>query len=616
MKEFYSAVDTYAKLLSSFGKKRIYIIGNIENESAFFSAAPFSSAAHALGCDIFMVLKKQTVEAYKNLFKIWRIYYAFFNEETIPSEDHKDYSKYIALAEFIKEVEKKAEGEFEPIFEPPDLFLFAKKEEFCMLDREEVFSELFFEELLMQDDIEKLRFPKHERIPYNTGWFKKPAHLTLRNTCSKIWKHVYALKPHERVGMGFELIPDLKKITLPLQDYLDSYAIINAMKSTCPSDHISLSSYSSRPSQLDVPEKTVELSATILGCELDKNIEEPSFQKYLALTKALKFSKITINDATFSIHGKGYSGRHIFGEKIGYPTLNRKTRWSTPGGIIYKFPWLPQTKHEERPPSCRIAFTETLPVEVFIQSCKIDWDDTRRKNDKIIKRMNRSEYIKVESEKTDLTVHLINQRTGKRRWPKPSDADVRSKVNKSFYEHEGIKAGNMANIPCGEAFVTPEYIDGTFYGDVVIAIDQSYNLTSEEPLAIKCDKQGYKILSGPKNIIDKIHQKKKDAKKLLKMRAKTGSLPKYIFETSKKNFESIGEFAINTNPSAQLCDYLIVNEKIAGMIHIALGSGFDEDKHTEYHYDIVINAKKQKLDIFGVSGNKKIWILKKGVFVE
>ena len=79
---------------------------------------------------------------------------------------------------------------------------------------------------------------------------------------------------------------------------------------------------------------------------------------------------------------------------------------------------------------------------------------------------------------------------------------------------------------------------------------------------------------------------------------------------------NIGEFAVNTNPKAKLCDYLIVNEKIAGMIHVALGSGFERDRKSLYHWDIVVNALKQKLDIYGVDKkNKQRWVLKKGKFV-
>ena len=91
---------------------------------------------------------------------------------------------------------------------------------------------------------------------------------------------------------------------------------------------------------------------------------------------------------------------------------------------------------------------------------------------------------------------------------------------------------------------------------------------------------------------------------------------KKLLRYTKKNFNKIGEFAINTNPKAKLCDYLIVNEKIARMIHVALGSGFEADRKTTYHWDIVVNSPRQKLDIYGIDKNKKQhWIIKKGEFV-
>ena len=97
---------------------------------------------------------------------------------------------------------------------------------------------------------------------------------------------------------------------------------------------------------------------------------------------------------------------------------------------------------------------------------------------------------------------------------------------------------------------------------------------------------------------------------------KNKSLPKEIIDLKKKNFERIGEFAINTNPKAKLCEYLIVNEKIARMMHIALGSGFEPDRSTEYHMDIVFNAPRQKLDVYGIDKKEKMhWILKNGEFV-
>ncbi|MBC8443959.1 hypothetical protein H8D83_00050 [Candidatus Woesearchaeota archaeon] len=237
----------------------------------------------------------------------------------------------------------------------------------------------------------------------------------------------------------------------------------------------------------------------------------------------------------------------------------------------------------------------------------------QKRNKAIADVMKKADEIIVNSEKSNFEVFLKGKNI--KREAKLSGTETRSKINKAYYKKTGIKVGNMANIPGGEAFLTPEYIKGTFYGDVVISIDQSYMLSEKEPLVVKADEKGYKIVSGPKKIIKKLNQEKRNAWKALLEKEKHKSLPQTLINLKKKNFNKLGEFAINTNPEAELCDYLIVNEKIANMIHIALGSGFDPDRTTEYHYDIVINAKKQKMDIYGVKGKQEFWILKKGKFV-
>jgi hypothetical protein len=151
---------------------------------------------------------------------------------------------------------------------------------------------------------------------------------------------------------------------------------------------------------------------------------------------------------------------------------------------------------------------------------------------------------------------------------------------------------------------------------VVISIDQSYLLSEKEPLVVEANGHSYKIISGPKNIIKKLEEKKKDAWEMILNQERFKSSPQEVIDLKKKNFNMINEFAINTNPNAKLCDYLVVNEKIAKMIHIALGSGFEPDRATEYHTDIVINSPRQKMDIYGVDGKgNKHWIIKKGEFV-
>ena len=212
----------------------------------------------------------------------------------------------------------------------------------------------------------------------------------------------------------------------------------------------------------------------------------------------------------------------------------------------------------------RVAFTETIPIDIFIETNLVDWSDIRARNQKIKDIMDKCDVIYVEGKPgekytTKLEVGLVKP-DGVRRWVRRSDTDVREKINKEYLKMTGIVAGCMGNIPGGEAFVTPEYIKGIFVGDVVVHVDQSYQLDDKNPIITECYGDSYKIIAGPKDILQKIKKRKKESMDMLLMSEKNKSLPKEIIDMKKRNFERIGEFAINTNPKAKLCDYIIVNE--------------------------------------------------------
>ena len=166
------------------------------------------------------------------------------------------------------------------------------------------------------------------------------------------------------------------------------------------------------------------------------------------------------------------------------------------------------------------------------------------------------------------------KKDGSRRRILGSDSDTRTIINPIILKDANKKMGRMASIPGGEAFTTPSYLIGKIVGDVVINIDRSYRLSKSNPFIAESGKKGYKIISGPEKIVDAFNRRKKEAWKNILEQEKNKSLSKEIIELKKKNFNKIGEFAINTNPNANLCDYLIINEKIANMIHVAFGSGF------------------------------------------
>jgi hypothetical protein len=586
LKAFNDSVMYYQKKLMKFKGKTIFVVIDGNDNEAFFSLAPFSRALHNLNCDVSVTVATEKAENIDALLEVWASY-----EEM----EHKiKSSRAMLLKDFINEVDKKAKGEFKKIFRKPELFVYGVKQ--------------------------GLALSNGELLEKKTEWFKKYRWDELIVTALIVWRQVFNLKREEKVGIGFDLIRKSSEIKNPLEDYLDSYAIARTMYLACPARNKMMKSSTSKKTLLEKPERTSELSTTLLGCEIEKNISEPVFVKYKKLSKALKLERIKSNSATFMIKGEGYPGKHLFGEVIGYPTPNKKSRWEGPGGLIYQFPWYPQTKIDGRGPRCRLGFTDTLPIDIYIDSCKIDWMAMKKKNDALIALVNKSDKIFVESGKTKLEVGIIRP-DGKRRMPMNSDVDTRDLIDKMYLKQK-IKAGNMANIPGGEMFITPEYVKGRIYGDVVISIDKSYVLNDKNPLVIDCLGNDYKIISGPKEVIKKINEKKNEAMEVLLKQEKNKSLPQSIIDLKKKNFNNIGEFAINTNPKARLCDYLIVNEKIAGMMHIALGSGFEEDRASIYHYDIVINARDQKMNIYGVKYGKgkdgkekeikRYWMLKEG----
>jgi hypothetical protein len=580
---FNSAVNYYERALKDFRKKTIFIVFDAYNDKAFFSLAPLSRALHNLGCELDVRGLDGPSKALDALNDVWDLF-----------DDLKrgvKNAKTIALNDFITEADKKAKGEIRKIFKRPDLVLLAENKHFIGADR--------------------------LKLNFRPEWFRKYRWQKLLATGKIIWKQVYNLKKSEKVGIGFDLILRAKDIKYPLEDYLDSFAIARTMWITCYGKKKPLSSYTSKKTMLEPSERTSELAVTLLGCELEKEIDEPVFKKFKKLSLLLRLNRFDTNDVSFFVKGEGYPGKHIFGETIGYPTPNKKSRWDSPGGIIYQLPWYPQTKIDGRAPKSRLAFTDTLPLDIYISSCCIDWLKMKRKNDALVRLANKSDKIIVKSEKTKLEINLL-RKNKTHVMPMNSDVDVRWKLD-PHYLKKGIKAGTYANIPGGEMFLSPEWMKGTFYGDVVISVDKSYVLNSKNPLVIKCDENGYKILDGPKDVIKKINEKKNEAMKILLEQEKNKSLPKEIIALKKKNFNHIGEFAINTNPKAELCNYLIVNEKIAGMAHIALGSGFEDDRASVYHYDIVINAKEQKLDIYGMKKEKgkekKLWMMRKGKLI-
>ncbi len=588
-KKFKKEVLEYISFLKGKAEKKILFVElGLGDKRAFFSLAPLSKAVHELGGEMHVVVKDKENSMINVLKKVWKTY-----------DDLKSglkNTKVAALKCFIDSVVRRTKfKKFDKIFEKPEIMLYAGARGF------------------------KGTF----KLEYKSRWHKNYRWKALLETSKTIWKQGYNLKMTDNVSIGFVLVPKEKDLELPLEDYLDSYSIALAMATTAKEmkADVALGTSTDKFSVLAEPVRTADLAAMIKGCELEKNINEDVFKKFKVLSKELKINELKNATAGFGIHGKGYFGKHFFGEQIGYPTPNRKSRWLTPGQMALKDRNAPQSLHETRDPLMRYAITETLPIDTFIETCNVDYSKIRRRSASIKKILDKCEYVRVVGEgckgfKSDFTVYLTDKK-GKRREFTAQDSDVRTIVDQECFRKTGRKCGAYANFPSGEAFVTPEEVEGTIVGDVVINVGQSYRIPTGKPIVVNVSKKkGYKVLSAPKKIHDKMKKHWRESKKKISNMEKAKSVPKALTNMYRRNFNRIGEFAVNTNPKAKLSNYLIVNEKIANMIHVALGSGFANDRACVYHWDIVIDAPKQKMDIFGVDKEgKEHWVIKRGKFV-
>lgn len=589
IKTFNKEVEEFKKILKGkVEEKVVFIEIKLGNKEAYYSLAPLSRAIHDLDGEMQVIITEGESENLKVLKRVWRT-----------NNDRKKKlktNKVKALSGFINNVIKRTKNKsFIDIFDEPDIYLVA---------REDGFSGTL-------------------KLKYRSRWRKRYRWKDLLETAKTIWKLGYDLKKSDTVSVGFVLIPAEKNLELPLEDYLDSFSIARAMAIAAKKikTEVGMGTSSDKFSVLARPVRTVELIATLRGCELSKNLDEEVFEKFKILSKILHIDKLRNATASFGVHGKGYHGKHFFGEAIGYPTLNKKTRWTSPGSMMLKDRYAPQAPMETRDPMMRHAVTETLPIDVFIETCNVDYSKIRKRSGKIKKILDKCDYVRIIGEhiyqhKTDFTVHLVDEK-GNRREITAQDSDVRTIIDQEHFKKTGKKCGAYANFPSGEAFTTPECVEGIIVGDVVINIDQSYLIPEKSPIVIQVDKiKGHNIVSAPEKLLKTMRKEWKEARQKISNMEQAGSIPKELTNMYKRNFKKIGEFAINTNPKAKLSNYLIVNEKIARMIHIALGMGFAPDRATVYHWDIVINSPKQKLDIYGVDKNKKThWVIKKGKFV-
>jgi leucyl aminopeptidase (aminopeptidase T) len=164
----------------------------------------------------------------------------------------------------------------------------------------------------------------------------------------------------------------------------------------------------------------------------------------------------------------------------------------------------------------------------------------------------------------------------------PAGTDVRVSIaGRKGIPDDGNLAmpGKMANLPCGEAFISPA-LGGT---NGVVVFDGSVTLLDRSVIpktpVVVTFKDGYvtDVTGGPvaKELFDAIRQGEQMA------RARG-------LAVEEKNARHLGELGIGLNPEARVCDNLMEAEKAWNTMHFAIGANFDNDAPALIHQDCLV----------------------------
>ncbi|MBW3017260.1 hypothetical protein KY316_02720 [Candidatus Woesearchaeota archaeon] len=208
-----------------------------------------------------------------------------------------------------------------------------------------------------------------------------------------------------------------------------------------------------------------------------------------------------------------------------------------------------------------------LPTSKFpmlMKSIDVDYKAMIKKGSKIKKQLDRAKTIRIQTLKGTNFVANIK--------------GAKAVVNTGDFR----KPGAGGNIPCGEVYIPP--IEGESHGRVVI--DASIR-----------HKAGTTLLKSPvtltirDGVVTKIEGSQ--AKKLVETVANAEKKSKH-----PKNVRKLAEIGIGINPNAEIIGPNLVNEKMLGTAHVALGSNawFGGTIYSIVHLDQVFKKPKIIID--------------------
>jgi aminopeptidase len=164
------------------------------------------------------------------------------------------------------------------------------------------------------------------------------------------------------------------------------------------------------------------------------------------------------------------------------------------------------------------------------------------------------------------------------------------------------KPGSGGNLPAGEVFFSPQLgsSEGRIVFDGSIATHDGI-LVCREPVVAEV-REGFVTEIRGGSEADALRRSVEGAARLARDMEAAGSLPAGQGEVYARNAANLGELGIGLNRKAGIVGTMLVDEKVYGTCHIAIGANYDEDAPALIHLDALI--KKPTITALDDAGNK------------
>lgn len=240
----------------------------------------------------------------------------------------------------------------------------------------------------------------------------------------------------------------------------------------------------------------------------------------------------------------------------------------------------------------RAFWSPGVTADIWARTVPIDYSRMKEEAAAVKRILDRAVKVKISSEKgTDIVIGLRG------RTAKVDDGNF-------------AEPGTGGNLPCGEAFVSPELgaSNGRIVFDGSISLHNG-DIVIEEPI-ICTVKDGFVTeIEGGKEA--------EMLKKTLELSVENaerffsgGKIKENIRDEYVRNARNLGELGIGLNPAATISGNMLEDEKAYHTCHIALGANYDEDAPALTHLDGLI--REPTMIALFEDGRKRVF-MEKGV---